>query len=633
VRRITLLLFVIGLSLTFAAVLPGHRETGHAGPAEVRGGTRLVIPSISSEPPPREGPPAVGEVGRLVTGGRSAKAELRQGEPLATGFVIPRTVTVYVPADGLSRTSTVEVRNDSPGSLPAAYEKTGGFTVDLGGATLTRGIVLEVAGHAGEVFLHQDDSGEWEEIPTEYANGRLYGYGLSASQFATAKKKSPPPLKKLTGECFVAGFTGWRVAPGPESPYWDTPDTKEDKSTADSVNKSSDIKFIINDSKLPGAMWRHYQTKDAYKALKAKASDGHRIVIIGHSAGGAAGLLVASMLQNDGIPVELFVGLDTFTGSRADMDKNVAKVSAAAPAYVTRFSGAVPTNVVGVLNFYQRTDWFYWGNTVDTNAPTRLLRDVIVTDGGHGDVPKRARTTQFVDDAFEATCGDLSTPTPTPTQPSTPTATRTATATATPTPTRTPTPPPTPTPTRTPTPPPPSGGGAPTIYTLGCSPKNVDVDEQVVCLSDGTGTVTSLTWSAPGGSPSSDSSYSIWFATRYATTGQKTITLTACNYSACTSRSENITVGSPGPSCSPPSRPDIHWGFPQGNFAGFRWVWTSSPTEGNCRISYYDVYYNGTWHAKTNTYLDAPNANPACITVVAVNVVGGRSPSAERCYP
>jgi len=84
---------------------------------------------------------------------------------------------------------------------------------------------------------------------------------------------------------------------------------------------------------------------------------------------------------------------------------------------------------------------------------------------------------------------------------------------------------------------------APTINSLGCSPTSVNISQSVSCSPSISGTVTSRSWSASGGSPSSGSGTS--FSTSYGTAGSKTISLQACNGSACSNSSQTITVSNP----------------------------------------------------------------------------------------
>jgi len=599
-------------------------DEGHAQRAPASGGSRIVLPQIGADGSgqaldvtPLDG---VGAIGTRATGSGSVRLSVGANQSLAVELALSSGKSAYIPASGLNRSTTVELRTTAMPSLPKQYVGIEALAVDLGGASLTRGIVVRVPGTPDQVVLHQTSSGDWEEIPARYSGGFLYGYSRDASPFASAKRNSPPQLRTLTGTCFAAGFTGWRQALSSNPPYWDESDNNEDKSTADSYNKASDVAGILQDSGVAYAMWRHYQYNDAFRALKVKAEQGHRIVLVGHSAGGAAALIVAGLLRLQGIPVELFVGLDTFTGPRDDMDTNVRRVVAQAPSWVTFYQHPVPDNVHAAYNAYQRNTWYYWGNEAKRQPGTRSAGEVLLQDADHGRAPGAVRGTAMLKGAFEDACADAK---PTPT----------ATPTPTNTPTATPNRPPTATPTRSATPTPTTssgGGGAPTIYTLGCSPKSVQVNEQVICLSDGTGTVTSLTWTATGGTPSQDSSYSIWFATRFSSPGQKTITLQACNYSACSSRSEVITVGG-GPTCPPPSAPAIFWGFPVGNLAGFKWLWSSSPSEGDCRVTHYEIRYGNVVRVITDNFMDAPYADPKCITVIAIGA-GGRSPSSTRCY-
>ena len=89
-------------------------------------------------------------------------------------------------------------------------------------------------------------------------------------------------------------------------------------------------------------------------------------------------------------------------------------------------------------------------------------------------------------------------------------------------------------------PPPPS---APVINSLGCGPITVQIGEAVSCNPSVSGTVTSWSWSAPAGSPSSGNGGS--FATSFGSPGNQAISLTACNGGACASGTQGIAVSAP----------------------------------------------------------------------------------------
>jgi hypothetical protein len=80
---------------------------------------------------------------------------------------------------------------------------------------------------------------------------------------------------------------------------------------------------------------------------------------------------------------------------------------------------------------------------------------------------------------------------------------------------------------------------APAINSLGC-PAAGNVGDPVTCSPSISGNVTSRSWSAPGGSPASGSGAN--FSTTYSSTGSKTITLQACNGSACGSKQATVAV-------------------------------------------------------------------------------------------
>ncbi len=91
------------------------------------------------------------------------------------------------------------------------------------------------------------------------------------------------------------------------------------------------------------------------------------------------------------------------------------------------------------------------------------------------------------------------------------------------------------TPTRTAAP-----GQAPVIQSLGCSPASVTVGQTVSCSPSISGSVTSRSWSALGGSPASGSGST--FSTSFGSAGSKTLSLQACNGSGCDNASKSISV-------------------------------------------------------------------------------------------
>ena len=86
---------------------------------------------------------------------------------------------------------------------------------------------------------------------------------------------------------------------------------------------------------------------------------------------------------------------------------------------------------------------------------------------------------------------------------------------------------------------------APTITAVGCAPATVDIGKNVACSPTvgGTTGLTSYSWAAPDGSPSTGSGAT--FSTSYASDGSKNISLTVCNGSACANQRQTITVNAP----------------------------------------------------------------------------------------
>lgn len=165
--------------------------------------------------------------------------------------------------------------------------------------------------------------------------------------------------------------------------------------------------------------------------------------------------------------------------------------------------------------------------------------------------PARGTPVSDVTVAPTATVPGVATATPTPAAPSaTPTGAPTATATPSstvapsPTPDQTATATPSPRPTDTPTP----AAVAPTITQFQCDPTNANLGAAgvtVFCSVAGTGNVTLITWSAPGGTPataSGSTAAALQFSTKYGAVGSYAITVTVCNGAACATRSANITI-------------------------------------------------------------------------------------------
>lgn len=97
---------------------------------------------------------------------------------------------------------------------------------------------------------------------------------------------------------------------------------------------------------------------------------------------------------------------------------------------------------------------------------------------------------------------------------------------------------------------------APRIVALTCSPSSLKPGDTTACTATVQGSVTSRTWIASGGSPSSGSAASL--STEYSSSGPKTIVLEVCGPGGCTSDSTGVTVNDEPPpvvsvSCQPSS--------------------------------------------------------------------------------
>jgi len=76
--------------------------------------------------------------------------------------------------------------------------------------------------------------------------------------------------------------------------------------------------------------------------------------------------------------------------------------------------------------------------------------------------------------------------------------------------------------------------------SISCSPLTLYVGDSTTCTANLQGAVTGTTWSAPNGSPSAGTAPSL--TTRYTTTGTQTVTLQACNGSACNTFSATLEL-------------------------------------------------------------------------------------------
>lgn len=158
--------------------------------------------------------------------------------------------------------------------------------------------------------------------------------------------------------------------------------------------------------------WRHYQWESARDDILEAAREGRKIVLLGHSGGGAAALWVARALESEGLPVELLVEYDTYTGDYIANRPPIVNVHFAgktfpirapeAPEWVTRFQKRLPSNVKSALNYYQQTSGYYHGR------PEPNLKNVrnIKIAGDHTQVPQEALASGEPLSAIRGACAD-----------------------------------------------------------------------------------------------------------------------------------------------------------------------------------------------------------------------------------
>lgn len=204
---------------------------------------------------------------------------------------------------------------------------------------------------------------------------------------------SPLPFKKQTGKCYFAAFTGWSAVefgflppsvkigrPDPlELPLLERPSINMTSGgvrqflddilswdRADLEWKAQSDGSIVRrrpDDGRVARIWRHYDSS-ADGVILAEAKAGKKIVLIGHSAGGARAIGAAIALTNQGYPVELLIELDTFTGDRGDEGPapyvTLPKVLGKVP-WITHTSESPPDGVRRGFNAYQETSVYYHG--------------------------------------------------------------------------------------------------------------------------------------------------------------------------------------------------------------------------------------------------------------------------------
>jgi hypothetical protein len=192
-------------------------------------------------------------------------------------------------------------------------------------------------------------------------------------------------------QCFIAGFSGW-----------DSDDFEKDSSESQServrFNDSSGTwqTMLATAGLHDGAlhMYRYYEwKKTALPEIIAAAQAGQPIVLMGHSAGGAAALSAAWELDALGLPVALLMEFDTYTGGGW----------LKAPSWVYRDGRDAPANVERGLNFYQREWWLYKGRSQTWLGQGEY--ENIKLDMGHGGIDSAAGTMDVTLAMLREACG------------------------------------------------------------------------------------------------------------------------------------------------------------------------------------------------------------------------------------
>ncbi len=544
--------------------------------------------------------PLLGEqqVTRIVTGTSSVSSEVSRDE---SGAVLLQSnqASLVVPHQALSENTVVELRSIQPTDLPPGFEFRHAVEVDLGGADVASAILVGMPFTEGDLVLHKVGQ-DWIHEAVNNIDGMGFVQAYSASPFALVRRANmPASTKKQDGKCVVAGFVGWNPSDLKD-------DNLETKTERDRVINESKVFTIVNS--LDGSVvenrdvWRYYEHANAQATLLNYANQGHKIVLVGHSAGGAAALTVAEFLDMHGFQVALLTELDTFTGFRLDMllpgvPATVPTMTLSTPHWVYRNANPAPPNVKVAYNRYQWSDPMYWGRPQSYRDGTTVAKNSIVTRLSswsqdwfvHNMVPTVAAEDPDLMALLERACGSAPKGDEVPVIQSVgcPTAIKLGQAfscspavTGSVTSWRWSTPPNAPSNPREATtrqfdtrydipgnwritltacnggtscdeesqvvevtpgdPPVPS---APVVNSLGCTPASVATGRSITCNPSITGNVSSRSWSASGGSPSSGSGTS--FSTSYGSAGSKTIALQACNGSACTNSSQTVTVQAP----------------------------------------------------------------------------------------
>lgn len=198
-----------------------------------------------------------------------------------------------------------------------------------------------------------------------------------------ARAQPSPTAASQKAPCALLGYTGWSFDDV-------TIDSAETPAERDEINATSGVWAIMGalQQQVPGitraAIYRHYQFDTGLAQARTWVAAGMRVIVIGHSAGGAAGLITANQMASTGTPPVMLVQLDAYDGLTSRPQPVfcttvlLVQVCApwtsvfAAPPWVTRSTLLTPLSVPFSWNFYQETEPLYHGRP-DPNAKHNVL--------------------------------------------------------------------------------------------------------------------------------------------------------------------------------------------------------------------------------------------------------------------
>ncbi|HEU0074392.1 MAG TPA: thrombospondin type 3 repeat-containing protein [Dehalococcoidia bacterium] len=311
--------------------------------------------------------------------------------------------SVYIPSGSVENGTEVGVSSLAQyRNLPDSVQPRSGIDIQLSSA-ITGGIVVAFDASPDSMIFHYED-GEWRPMLSSWVEGRLYAVTFSASPFVVGTPGPMPPLQQQAGSCLIAGFTGWhpeQSVPFALAGLWTGnvpaalvgldlfPDSLEPGVYRDQINFDSALYDIIDHVRNSVTevgdynVWRYHEVGNAVQSIRSFADQGHKIVLIGHSAGGAAALEAAWALRQSGIPVELLVLLDVYTGrTLGAVQLGINPVS-----WVKYTTVPAPENVKRGIDLFQEESWYYHGQQwtwTAANPPNRLS---VKVDVDHGEVP------------------------------------------------------------------------------------------------------------------------------------------------------------------------------------------------------------------------------------------------------